>query len=98
MLLQKIPGFDRAFPGSGCGQTCGECGKPMSNGFSTWVYVLFYVNCGQWPLTMRARCSAFRCCPDPLGIVPAEVLDILEIGEDAPAGNACPVQYISLLP
>ena len=33
---------------------------------------------GQWPLTMRARCSAFRYCPDPLGIVTAEGLDKLE--------------------
>ena len=33
---------------------------------------------GQWPLTMRARCRAFRYCPDPLGIVTAEVLVKLE--------------------
>ena len=33
---------------------------------------------GQWPLTMRARCCAFRYCPDPLGIVTAEQLDKLE--------------------
>ena len=33
---------------------------------------------GQWPLTMRARCSAFRYCPDPLGIVTAKQLDKLE--------------------
>jgi hypothetical protein len=33
---------------------------------------------GQWPLTMRAWCSAFRYCPDPLGIVTAEQLDKLE--------------------
>ena len=34
--------------------------------------------CGQWPLTMRAWCSAFRYCPDPLGIVTAKQLDKLE--------------------
>ena len=34
---------------------------------------------GQWPLTMRARCSAFRHCPNPLGIVTAEQFDILEL-------------------
>ena len=33
---------------------------------------------GQWPLTMRARCSAFPYCPDPLGIVTAKQLDKLE--------------------
>ena len=33
---------------------------------------------GESPLTMRARCSAFRYCPDPLGIVTAEELDKLE--------------------
>ena len=33
---------------------------------------------GQWPLTMRARCSDFRYCPDPLGIVTAKQLDKLE--------------------
>ena len=33
---------------------------------------------GQWPLTMRAQCSAFRYCPNPLGIVTAEQLDKLE--------------------
>ena len=27
---------------------------------------------GESPLTMRARCSAFRYCPDPLGIVTAK--------------------------
>ena len=31
------------------------------------------------PLTMRALCSAFRYCPDPLGFVPVEVLDKLEL-------------------
>ena len=33
---------------------------------------------GESPLTMRARCSTIRYCPDPLGIVPAEALDKLE--------------------
>ena len=33
---------------------------------------------GESPLTMRARCSAFRYCPNPLGIVPAELFDKLE--------------------
>ena len=32
------------------------------------------------PLTIRARCGAFRYFPDPLGIVPAEQLDKLEFG------------------
>ena len=36
--------------------------------------------CGESPRTMRARCSAFRYRPDPLGIVTAEVLD--ELGFD----------------
>ena len=39
---------------------------------------------GQWPLTMRARCYAFRYCPDPLGIVTAEQLDKLEFGGESP--------------
>ena len=33
---------------------------------------------GESPLTIRARCSAFRYCPDPLGIVSAEQFDKLE--------------------
>ena len=33
---------------------------------------------GQCPLTIRARCSAFRYCPDPLGIVTAEQFVKLE--------------------
>ena len=33
---------------------------------------------GMPPQAMRARCSGFRYCPDPLGVVPAEVLDKLE--------------------
>ena len=33
---------------------------------------------GESPLTIRAWCSAFRYCPDPLGIVTAEQLDKLE--------------------
>ena len=36
---------------------------------------------GGSPLTMRARCRAFRYCPDPLGIVTAEQLDKLELDE-----------------
>ena len=39
---------------------------------------------GQWPLTMRTRCSAFRYCPNPLGIVTAEQLDKLEFGGESP--------------
>ena len=39
---------------------------------------------GQWPLTMRARCSAFRYCPNPLGVVPAEQFDKLEFGGESP--------------
>ena len=33
---------------------------------------------GESPLTMRARCCAFRYCPNPLGIVTAEQSDKLE--------------------
>ena len=33
---------------------------------------------GESPLTMRARCSVFRYCPSPLGIVTAKQLDKLE--------------------
>ena len=33
---------------------------------------------GESTLTMRAWCSGFRDCPDPLGIVTAEQLDKLE--------------------
>ena len=33
---------------------------------------------GESPLTMRARCSGFRYCPNPLGIVTAKQLDKLE--------------------
>ena len=33
---------------------------------------------GESPLTMRTRCSAFRYCPNPLGIVTAEQLGKLE--------------------
>ena len=35
---------------------------------------------GESPLTMRARCSGFRYCPNPLGIVTAKRLDKLEFG------------------
>jgi hypothetical protein len=31
------------------------------------------------PRAMRARCIAFRYCPDPLGILTAEELDKLEL-------------------
>ena len=34
---------------------------------------------GQWPRTMRARCSALRYFPAPLGIVTAKALDKLEL-------------------
>ena len=33
---------------------------------------------------MRARCSAFRYCPSPLGIVTAKQLDKLEFGGESP--------------
>ena len=39
---------------------------------------------GQWPLTMRAGCSAFHYCPNPLGIVTAQLLDKLEFGGESP--------------
>ena len=45
---------------------------------------------GQWPLTMRARYSAFRYCPNPLDVVTAKQLDKLEFGE------LCHVQYLIL--
>ena len=35
---------------------------------------------GGSPLTIRAWCSAFRYCPDPLGNVFAEVLGKLKLG------------------
>ena len=53
---------------------------------------------GMPPQAMRARCSTFRYCPDPLGIVSAEQLNKLEFGGDAPAGNSCLVQCVSVLP
>ena len=34
---------------------------------------------GMPPRVIRARCGAFRYCPDPLGIVTAEQLDKLEL-------------------
>ena len=43
------------------------------------LYLLYILEFGgESPLTMRAWYSAFRYCPDPLGIVPAEQLDKLE--------------------
>ena len=53
------------------------------------VFVLFaskrILNCstnwnlaGMPPRAIRAWCSGFRYCPNPLGIVPAEVFDKLE--------------------
>ena len=33
---------------------------------------------GESPLTMRAQCSAFRCFPNPLGIVTAKPFDEVE--------------------
>ena len=36
---------------------------------------------GMPPRAMRARCSRFRYCPNPLGIVTAVVLDKLEFIE-----------------
>ena len=35
---------------------------------------------GESPLTMRARYSGFRYCPNPLGIVTANQLDKLKFG------------------
>ena len=34
---------------------------------------------GESPRTMRAQCSAFRYCPDPLGIVTAKQFVKLEL-------------------
>ena len=36
------------------------------------------------PQAMRARCSDFRYCPDPLGIATAEQLDKLKFGGESP--------------
>ena len=39
-----------------------------------WFYLFDKLEFGgESPLTMRAWCSAFRYCPNPLGIVPAKV-------------------------
>ena len=49
-----------------------------------WRYVSLLTKLefgGESPLTIRARCSAFRYCPDPLGIVTAKQLDKLEFTE-----------------
>ena len=44
-----------------------------------WFYLFDKLEFGgESPLTMRAWCSAFRYCPDPLGIDTVEVLDKLE--------------------
>ena len=44
------------------------------------VYLLAILEFGgQWPLTIRARCSRFRYFPDPLGIVTAEQFDKLDL-------------------
>ena len=45
------------------------------------------------PQAMRARCSAFLYCPDPLGIVLAEQLDKLEFDEECD----CMKKLIALL-
>ena len=34
---------------------------------------------GESPLTMRVRCSAFRYCPNPLGVATAKQIDKLEL-------------------
>ena len=39
---------------------------------------------GQRPQAMRARCSDFRYCPDPLGIGTAKQFDKLEFGGESP--------------
>ena len=39
---------------------------------------------GMPPQAIRARCSAFRFCPNPLGIVTAEELDKLEFDGESP--------------
>ena len=53
---------------------------------------------GESPRTMRARCSGFRNCPDPLGIVTAKQLDKFGILRRVAADNTCSVQWFSLLP
>ena len=39
---------------------------------------------GMPPQAMRARCGAYRHCPNPLGFVTAEQLDKLEFGGESP--------------
>ena len=39
---------------------------------------------GESPLTMHAGCNAFRYCPDPLGIVTAQLFAKLEFGGQCP--------------
>ena len=36
------------------------------------------------PRAIRAWCYAYRYCPDPLGIVTAQLLDKLEFGGESP--------------
>ena len=36
------------------------------------------------PQAIRARCSALRSCPNPLGIATAKQLDKLEFGGESP--------------
>jgi hypothetical protein len=51
----------------------------LRNCDNLWGYLLDKLEFGgELPLTMRARCSGFRYCPNPLGIVTAEELDKLE--------------------
>ena len=60
--------------------------KRLSGAFFAfgWKFIILWYNLfdkkefgDQWPLTMRAKCSAFHCCPEPLGVVAAAQLGIL---------------------
>ena len=50
--------------------------RPTGRGFAFYLLDKLEFG-GESPLIIRARCSAFRYCPDPLGIVTAEQLDKL---------------------
>ena len=76
-------------------QKCKRFPSPISRKKQPFIIVELYFNIcynhlnklefgGQWPLTMRAKCSTIRYCPNPLGIVTAEQLDKLEFGGESP--------------
>ena len=66
---------------SGTAQAFGLCQE-------SWIQIYHLLNKlefgGQRPQAMRARCSDFRYCPDPLGIGTAKQFDKLEFGGESP--------------